>query len=514
MPSYSFITVTDYAFFPGTLATVNSVLHYHPDSSIHVIVNENNPLTAPQMECLKTDDHVKLISSQELEKNSRFINAWELKAYACEDLCEGYDVVIGIDSDCLLCSNVDDVIERCHQSGGFLGGADGTGTDYGIKYQIYGIDAPVHNPKYMSTSLFFCAVTDENQRILKQWSECCNAAEFNGQGSHPGHGDQGVLNAILFAEGRTQDIELLPNHLWSQHWVYWNSIISFLGNQFINCSQEDAPQRSFHCGGAEKYWSKSHRERIFNGYALQTYPYVWFLTMFWFGKCSHWKMDPFQYLPEASHHLVQDLIDFLPQIIQLYPESRILWEELEEPILERIVNGVHRILSLGGGSMSEVIELVKNNPGIKRYAEVGSYEGGSIMTLGVRFANRDLDFYSVESFMGNLDGTMDGHQLPSRSRYLETLSRFPSVRVKLIPGDSRYAVNLFDNASLDFVFVDACHESQAVLCDIGVWMQKIKPGGIIAGDDYDWDSVKVAVHEKFNEVQSTPTGQVWWTRIT
>ena len=41
--------------------------------------------------------------------------------------------------------------------------------------------------------------------------------------------------------------------------------------------------------------------------------------------------------------------------------------------------------------------------------------------------------------MGNKDGTMDGHRLPSRERFMHNLARYPSLRVTLVPGESALA---------------------------------------------------------------------------
>lgn len=46
------------------------------------------------------------------------------------------------------------------------------------------------------------------------------------------------------------------------------------------------------------------------------------------------------------------------------------------------------------------------------------------------------------------------------------------------------AVSSFDDNSLDFVYIDANHEFQAVLDDIHSWFPKVKPGGVMAGHDY------------------------------
>ena len=178
-----------------------------------------------------------------------------------------------------------------------------------------------------------------------------------------------------------------------------------------------------------------------------------------------------------------------------------------------MLDGVPRFLSLHGGSLSETMALVSAHPAIRRYVEIGSYEGGSILALALRFANRDIQFYSVESFAGNQDGTMDGHALPSRAAYLANLGRFPTLRVQHVPGDSSLAADLFDEHSVDMLFIDACHETGAVLRDIDRWRPKLAPGAIVAGDDYGWASVAEAVALRFADVRVTPSGCVWWTEL-
>ena len=68
--------------------------------------------------------------------------------------------------------------------------------------------------------------------------------------------------------------------------------------------------------------------------------------------------------------------------------------------------------------------------------------------------------------------------------------------------DSLEAASRFDDASLDFVFIDAAHEKDAVLADIKAWLPKVKKGGVIAGHDYypenpEYCGVAAAVHEFF-----------------
>lgn len=512
---YAFITVTDWNFFPGTLATVNSVLEFHPLATVYVVENEGRALSAPQAACFGNDPRVRLLGSGQFGHSGRHIAAWELKAYAMADLAEQgeYDVLVGIDSDCLLCSDVDAELRFCLQSQGFLGGKDGDGVDYDAAYAVYGIAPPARNERYMSTSLYFCAVNAANIVILRRWAECCTAAAFNGKGPYPGHGDQGVLNAVLFAADRSARVHLLDNALWSQHWSYWQSAIDFRDGAFVNRSAGDRRQRSFHCGGGDKYWAAGHRDRVFDSHPGQMYPYVWFLAMLWLGRCGDGAVDPCQYLPPSAHHLAHDLVHALPMIMQVYPPARQRWERLGDRVIERVFDGIPRFMSLHGGSLTETMGLVSAHLAVRRYVEIGSYEGGSILALAFRFASRDIQFYSVESFAGNHDGTMDGHSLPSRAAYLANLARFPTLRVQYVPGDSALAADMFDERSVDMLFIDACHETAAVLRDIDRWMGKLAPGAIVAGDDYGWTSVAEAVAQRFADVRVTPSGCVWWTEL-
>ena len=68
------------------------------------------------------------------------------------------------------------------------------------------------------------------------------------------------------------------------------------------------------------------------------------------------------------------------------------------------------------------------------------------------------------------------------------------------------AATSFVDEALDCVFSDGDHRYDEVRADIAAWLPKLKPGGLLAGDDYDQDShpgVWRAVREKFgNETES------------
>ena len=57
-------------------------------------------------------------------------------------------------------------------------------------------------------------------------------------------------------------------------------------------------------------------------------------------------------------------------------------------------------------------------------------------------------------------------------------------RAHMIRCKGEVAAELFQDESLDFVYIDANHTYEAVTEDIRIWYPKVKSGGIIAGHDY------------------------------
>lgn len=72
---------------------------------------------------------------------------------------------------------------------------------------------------------------------------------------------------------------------------------------------------------------------------------------------------------------------------------------------------------------------------------------------------------------------------------------------------SAEAAKRVEDESLDFVYIDARHDYDAVLEDVRLWLPKVRPGGVLAGHDYvdgvfrqGEFGVKTAVDEIFAEL--------------
>jgi hypothetical protein len=57
-------------------------------------------------------------------------------------------------------------------------------------------------------------------------------------------------------------------------------------------------------------------------------------------------------------------------------------------------------------------------------------------------------------------------------------------RVAMIRDLSVNAARMFEDHSLDFVYLDADHSYEGVVQDILAWSGKVRPGGLLCGDDY------------------------------
>ncbi|MDQ3228013.1 MAG: class I SAM-dependent methyltransferase [Chloroflexota bacterium] len=236
--------------------------------------------------------------------------------------------------------------------------------------------------------------------------------------------------------------------------------------------------------------------------------YAWFLSLLWFGRCGDWSMDPYQYLAPRSHHLVEDLVRQFHAIVAVWPDARGQWHP-SDMMLERMVEGVRRAMSFGS-SLSEYLRLARQVPVGGRIAEIGSYEGGSVVPVAISVLHREVIVYSVESFTGDLDGGVDGTPLPRTTAYLENLhGRYPHLRLVSTPGRSCDVSRMFPDAFFDLIFIDAAHDAVSVEHDLRHWLPKLRPGGTLAGDDWDWPSVRQGVLAVFDEADVSSAHSVW-----
>jgi predicted O-methyltransferase YrrM len=141
--------------------------------------------------------------------------------------------------------------------------------------------------------------------------------------------------------------------------------------------------------------------------------------------------------------------------------------------------------------------------------EIGSWRGRSTCYMGslIKNSNKNVKFYSVDTWEGSDEEQHISfiEELKSQGKTLfeEFQENIKSCGIDdvVIPiqSTSILAAEQFEDNSLDFVHIDASHEYEDVLNDIKSWYPKVKPGGMITGDDYLWSGVNKAVKEYFKD---------------
>lgn len=102
-------------------------------------------------------------------------------------------------------------------------------------------------------------------------------------------------------------------------------------------------------------------------------------------------------------------------------------------------------------------------------------------------------------------GRMEGGQQTLDAMHRSVLERFSTEieagRVTVLRSRSTDAAATFQQESLDWVYIDGDHSYEGVKADLEAYFPAVKPGGLIAGDDYghvgSWfeDGVTRAVDE-------------------
>ena len=132
------------------------------------------------------------------------------------------------------------------------------------------------------------------------------------------------------------------------------------------------------------------------------------------------------------------------------------------------------------------------------FIEVGSWKGTSAAYMAVSIINsgKKIRFDCVDWWQGS-QGVMDDPDVVNGTAYERFLENTAPVAHVITPVKmiSWEAANLYQDGSLDFVFIDAEHDYDSVSKDIRAWLPKLKPNGIISGHDIHHPPVRQAVDE-------------------
>jgi hypothetical protein len=126
------------------------------------------------------------------------------------------------------------------------------------------------------------------------------------------------------------------------------------------------------------------------------------------------------------------------------------------------------------------------------FVEVGAWFGKSTNHLAkkIRESKKNIHFTTVDTWKGTDDEDIHQTIVGSFSGDIfyefidNTIYSNNYGQIETIKDTSRNAANNFANNSIDYIMLDAGHSYDALKDDLNVWYNKVKPGGIVSGDDY------------------------------
>jgi len=172
------------------------------------------------------------------------------------------------------------------------------------------------------------------------------------------------------------------------------------------------------------------------------------------------------------------------------------------------------------GSISITAQWIKDH-GVKRYAEVGVFQGQMIRGLLKQVTVEE--YWAVDPWVPYSGGRMAKY--PEKNWHLayttvcKLMVKHPQIRILRLP--SVEAAALFPDGYFDMVYIDGNHEREEVAADIWAWRPKVREGGTLGGHDYhtkkhgdSW--VKLAVNEIIGAENLIPMpveSRLWMTSL-
>lgn len=164
--------------------------------------------------------------------------------------------------------------------------------------------------------------------------------------------------------------------------------------------------------------------------------------------------------------------------------------------------------------LSRIISQMQLRRGVELGVAAGRHSEYILEKTGVD------KLWSIDRW-AHVSGYDDDMNLPQNEHdelYLyvcKKLSKF-GPRSSIIRSDTTLASSIFEDKSLDFVYVDADHSYEGCKKDLIAWIPKIRTGGIISGHDLNWDTVSRAIEDalpQFGIDSVVPIGEACWAQI-
>ncbi len=184
----------------------------------------------------------------------------------------------------------------------------------------------------------------------------------------------------------------------------------------------------------------------------------------------------------------------------------------------------------GWGSQSPVFGELLARLRPELVVEVGTWKGGSALHMAAELERLGLPtrILCIDTWLGALE-FWQRQKFPERHAALELVNGYPSVyyqflanvchagqQARILPFPQTSALGALwlrcHGVQAGLVYIDASHEEEDVYADLLGYWEVVLPGGILLGDDWEWDGVRLAA-ERFAREHGLAIhrgGEKWW----
>jgi hypothetical protein len=136
-------------------------------------------------------------------------------------------------------------------------------------------------------------------------------------------------------------------------------------------------------------------------------------------------------------------------------------------------------------SREQLVKIFEQNKLLGKGVEIGSFKG--------EYAKNILNFWSGDLYLIDVWRELNINDYQDSSNQYDYKNIINSClenikqnehRCFMIRSDSVKASELFNDQSLDFIYIDANHKYEFVKKDMEKWFPKLRYGGIFSGHDY------------------------------
>jgi predicted O-methyltransferase YrrM len=163
---------------------------------------------------------------------------------------------------------------------------------------------------------------------------------------------------------------------------------------------------------------------------------------------------------------------------------------------------------MGDGQTAELARLAgSTNHLAGEVVEIGTWQG--LSAIPIANAIRPASLHVVDHWQG--DGAAIPAELVARDNYGIFLANAAEAGVTVIVHKMGWREWVKDwTAPIRFLHLDAAHTTEEVADNIAAILPFMVPGGILAGDDWDWPDVEAGILRHLTRPENIMWDKLWW----